>query len=54
VAGIELHYASCPAGELALQFDGGASVARTDEVHDTAGEPLWPGFRRTATTDAAC
>jgi hypothetical protein len=20
-------------------------------LHDTAGEPLWPGFRRTATTD---
>jgi AcrR family transcriptional regulator len=21
------------------------------QLHDTAGEPLWPGFRRTATTD---
>ena len=20
-------------------------------LHDTAGEPLWPGFRKTATTD---
>jgi hypothetical protein len=20
-------------------------------LHDTSGEPLWPGFRRTATTD---
>jgi AcrR family transcriptional regulator len=22
-----------------------------NRLHDTAGEPLWPGFRRTATTD---
>jgi hypothetical protein len=21
------------------------------QLHDTQGEPLWPGFRRTATTD---
>jgi hypothetical protein len=32
-----------PAGEPYLRM--------FTRLHDTAGEPLWPGFRRTATTD---
>jgi AcrR family transcriptional regulator len=34
---------SGPEGEPYLRLFG--------RLHDTAGEPLWPGFRRTATTD---
>jgi AcrR family transcriptional regulator len=34
---------SGPQGEPYLRMFG--------RLHDTAGEPLWPGFRRTATTD---
>ena len=34
---------SGPQGEPYLRIFG--------RLHDTAGEPLWPGFRRTATTD---
>ena len=34
---------SGPQGEPYLRMFG--------QLHDTAGEPLWPGFRRTATTD---
>jgi len=34
---------SGPHGEPYLRMFG--------RLHDTAGEPLWPGFRRTATTD---
>ena len=34
---------SGPEGEPYLRMFG--------RLHDTAGEPLWPGFRRTATTD---
>ena len=31
---------------------GGTWRARAfTRLHETAGEPLWPGFRRTATTD---
>ncbi len=34
---------SGPTGQPYLRMFG--------RLHDTAGEPLWPGFRRTATTD---
>ncbi len=31
--------------------DGQPYLRLFNRLHDTAGEPLWPGFRRTATTD---
>ena len=31
--------------------DGRRYLRMFGRLHDTAGEPLWPGFRRTATTD---
>ena len=31
--------------------DGRHYLRMFGRLHDTAGEPLWPGFRRTATTD---
>ncbi len=31
--------------------DGQPYLRMFSRLHDTAGEPLWPGFRRTATTD---
>jgi AcrR family transcriptional regulator len=36
----------------AISGPGGEPYLRMlSRLHDTAGEPLWPGFRRTATTD---
>jgi AcrR family transcriptional regulator len=31
--------------------EGEPYIRMFSRLHDTAGEPLWPGFRRTATTD---
>ncbi|MCT2588770.1 TetR/AcrR family transcriptional regulator [Streptomyces sp. N2-109] len=31
--------------------EGAPYLRMFSRLHDTAGEPLWPGFRRTATTD---
>lgn len=31
--------------------DGQPYLRMFSRLHDTAGDPLWPGFRRTATTD---